>query len=251
MQLNNIEDITKAFEPISLSEMDSVNLMKRVDTKFAISESQFLEVFPDLLKDYKILEVNNCKYSEYESLYFDQPDFSFYKDHHRGKANRMKIRIRKYKNNQLAFLEVKKKNKGQTIKTRTPSKSWSTSLTTLERQFLSEIYPKHESLMSSLENNFIRITLVNKQKTDRLTFDMNINYTSGSKKMELCDLVICELKQGKLNRNSLFYLKMREKMIRPFRISKYCMGIMDLYKNEGIKSNRFKKKTLKLNKILC
>ena len=59
--------------------------------------------------EYNILEVNNDKFSEYESLYFDQEDFKFYNDHHRGKSNRLKIRIRKYKSNGLAFLEVKKK----------------------------------------------------------------------------------------------------------------------------------------------
>ena len=89
-------------------EMDAVKLMNRVDTKFTISEKQFLEVFVDLKDEYNILEVNNDKFSEYESLYFDQEDFKFYNDHHRGKSNRLKIRIRKYKSNGLAFLEVKK-----------------------------------------------------------------------------------------------------------------------------------------------
>ena len=55
--------------------MDAVKLMNGVDTKFTISEKQFLEVFLDLKDEYNILEVNNDKFSEYESLYFDQEDF--------------------------------------------------------------------------------------------------------------------------------------------------------------------------------
>ena len=109
MLLSDIQDITSAFNAVSLSEMDTVKLMKRVDTKFAISEKDFKNVFVNLKDEYNVLEVNNDKYSEYESLYFDQSDLIFYKDHHRGKANRLKIRIRKYKSNELSFLEVKKK----------------------------------------------------------------------------------------------------------------------------------------------
>jgi len=251
MDLQKIDNITKSFDSISLSEMESVNLMKRVDTKFAISESQFLAAFPSLSETYRILDVNNNKYSEYESLYFDSPRFTFYTDHHRSKANRMKIRIRKYKSNQISFLEVKKKFKGRTIKSRISSNTWSSDLSNADREFLTKFYPDYGNLTPSLENNFLRITLVNNNKTERLTFDLNINYKTESKKMALSNLVICELKQEKLNRKNAFYVQMKQNQIRPLRISKYCVGMMGFYTDEGIKSNRFKKKTLKLNKILC
>ena len=250
MLLKQIEDITKPFQSISLSEMDSVNLMNRVDTKFALSEKQFIEVFANLKDEYTILEVNKSKYSEYESLYFDQADFKFYTDHHRGKANRMKIRIRKYKSNDLSFLEVKRKRKGQTIKSRIKSNSWGTSLTDKEREFLSGLYPNHSKLMTSLENNFLRITLVHRTRIERLTFDLNISYRKEEKSIPLENLVICELKQEKINRLNTFYSEMKKKRIRPLKISKYCLGIMEFY-SANIKSNRFKKKTIQLKKILC
>jgi len=251
VELQKIDNITHTFDSISLSEMESVNLMKRVDTKFAISESQFLAAFPSLSSTYRILDVNNNKFSEYDSLYFDSPHFKFYSDHHRSKANRMKIRIRKYNSNQVSFLEVKKKFKGRTIKSRITSNTWSSELSEADQEFLTKFYPKYDSLSPSLENNFIRITLVNNNKTERLTFDLNINYKSESKKMSLSNLVICELKQEKLNRKNAFFAQMKQNQIRPLRISKYCVGMMGFYSDNGIKSNRFKKKTLKLNKILC
>jgi len=163
----------------------------------------------------------------------------------------MKIRIRKYNSNQVSFLEVKKKFKGRTIKSRITSNTWSSELSEADQEFLTKFYPKYDSLSPSLENNFIRITLVNNNKTERLTFDLNINYKSESKKMSLSNLVICELKQEKLNRKNAFFAQMKQNQIRPLRISKYCVGMMGFYSDNGIKSNRFKKKTLKLNKILC
>ena len=108
MLLSEIQDITSVFKPVSLNEMDKVKLMKRVDTKFAISEKNFRDVFINLKDEYNVLEVNNDKFSEYESLYFDQSDLSFYNDHHRGKANRLKIRIRKNRNSNRKSKRIEK-----------------------------------------------------------------------------------------------------------------------------------------------
>tara|TARA_B100000963_G_scaffold360314_1_gene390720 strand:- start:1139 stop:1894 length:756 start_codon:yes stop_codon:yes gene_type:complete len=251
MLLNEIQEITASFDPISLSEMDAVGLMKRMDTKFVLSEHQFSSVFESLKDEYSILEINQLKYSEYESLYFDHENMAFYRDHHRGKANRMKIRIRKYKSNGMSFLEVKKKEKGQTVKSRIMSKSWSNHFTGQEKDFLSKLYPNHSHLIPSLENSFVRITLVHKTQIERLTFDLNLSYLKENKKVTMNNLVICELKQERVNRMGSFYSKMKNKLIRPLKVSKYCLGVMELNSKENIKSNRFKKKILKLNKILC
>ena len=251
MLLKEIQEITRPFQSVSLAEMDAVKLMNRVDTKFTISEKQFLEVFLDLKDEYNILEVNNDKFSEYESLYFDQEDFKFYNDHHRGKSNRLKIRIRKYKSNGLAFLEVKKKHKGQTIKSRIKSKSWSENFTKNEREFLSVRFDNYDKLIPSIENKFTRITLVHKERIERLTFDLNLSYQNNGNKIDVDNLVICELKQEKINRLNTFYHEMRKKLVRPMKVSKYCLGMMKYYSDREIKSNRFKKKTLQLKKILC
>ena len=251
MLLSEIQDITSAFNAVSLSEMDKVKLMKRVDTKFALSEKNFKNVFINLKDEYNVLEVNNDKFSEYESLYFDQSDLIFYKDHHRGKANRLKIRIRKYKSNDLSFLEVKKKHKGQTIKSRIPSKSWSENFTKKECEFLDPLYPNHSNLIPSLENKFVRITLVHKENIERLTFDLNLSYKKDGQTIEMENLVVCELKQEKINRLNSFYNAMKKQLVRPLRVSKYCLGIMEFYSSKQVKSNRFKKKTLQLKKTLC
>ena len=59
--------------------------------------------------------------------------------------------------------------------------------------------------------------------------------------------IIAELKQERITRDSPFYKVVREKGMRPYRLIKYCMGIIELYGQENIKYNRFKKKLLRLN----
>ena len=113
------ENILNAFDPISLKEMDSVKLQDRVDTKFMFRETILPKVLKDMVKDYKILEVANYRYSNYETLYFDTDDFTLYRQHHNGKLNRFKFRSRKYVESNLHFFEVKfKSNKGRTVKER-------------------------------------------------------------------------------------------------------------------------------------
>jgi hypothetical protein len=62
-------------------------------------------------------------------------------------------------------------------------------------------------------------------------------------------LVIAELKQDRVQRQSPFYQLMRSMHVRPYRFSKYCMGVMALQQNTDLKSNRFKHKKLVLDKI--
>ena len=66
------------FESISLKEMDSVELMKRIDTKFILNRNILQKIFPLLTDHYKLLYVNGIVKSQYTSLYFDTDDFIFF-----------------------------------------------------------------------------------------------------------------------------------------------------------------------------
>ena len=103
MLKENISKILLDFDPISLLEMDRVKLMNRIDTKFAFSASQLIQILPDLAENYKILEIEGTRLPFYESLYFDDDDFGFFKDHHNGRTNRFKVRFRKYVESNLIF----------------------------------------------------------------------------------------------------------------------------------------------------
>ena len=98
-----LDNYITSFESISLEEMDSVSLMKRVDTKFVFNRSLLEEIFPLLAGQYKLLYVNDVVKSKYTSLYFDTNDFKFFMNHHNGKLNRSKVRFREYIDSQVSF----------------------------------------------------------------------------------------------------------------------------------------------------
>ena len=102
------------FASISLEEMNGVSLLKRVDTKFLTSSSELSKLLPFLYSDYQILEIDGNRLMNYSTLYFDTKDLRCYMEHHNGKAKRHKIRIRRYVESDICFLEVKEKQNTRT-----------------------------------------------------------------------------------------------------------------------------------------
>lgn len=51
MSTSQFHSATALFDPIGLNEMDKVQLMNRVDTKFAFTQQKLLEILPVLAKD--------------------------------------------------------------------------------------------------------------------------------------------------------------------------------------------------------
>ncbi|MFZ4783887.1 MAG: polyphosphate polymerase domain-containing protein [Flavobacteriales bacterium] len=246
--MSQISDILNSFSPISLVEMEGVELMNRTDTKFMISVVDLISILQLLPSSYRVLEVNGVRQSAYETLYYDTPDFLFYRRHHNGKKNRYKIRKRKYVESNLTFLEVKfKSNKDRTIKDRTKLGLIDEPLELNQKEFIEEETHLGLDLEAKLWNAFSRITLVNQEVPERLTIDCNLSFSQGNNHMSIEDLVICEVKQEKQNRHSPFMREVKRRLIRPDSISKYCLGVTLLYPE--IKSNNFKAKILKIRKI--
>jgi hypothetical protein len=246
---NKIVDSLNGFEPISLIEMDNVKLMNRVDTKFAFSIHELLIFIPDLQSDYRILEIEGTRCPFYESLYFDDDYYSFYKDHHNGRTNRFKVRFRKYVESNLIFLEIKHKLKGRTNKSRIKVEDFQTELQHKHKTFVEGIIAKNRELKPVLWNSFHRLTLVSKTRNERLTLDFNLSFKWEDKKQEFNNLIIAELKQEAVDRTSTFFSLMKKHRIRPYRLSKYCIGSIEINTDKNLKFNRFKKKLLKLKKI--
>ena len=84
--------------------------------------------------------------------------------HHNGKLNRYIIRRRSYVSSGISLLEVKfNNNKGRTIKKRITSDFQPDNFSEQENAFLQELTPfSGNESHPSLINNFLRITLVNK-----------------------------------------------------------------------------------------
>ncbi len=243
-----VQRILSQFDPIDLSEMDGVELMNRTDTKFMISVDVLADILPDLRSQYRVLEVAGKRQSLYETLYYDTPDFKHYIQHQNGKKNRYKIRKRQYVDSALSFLEVKfKNNKGRTYKSRIKLKEWNTELDDRGSAFIESKAQSSAGLEPKLWNAYKRITLVDTVNGERVTLDGDMSFYFGERMCTTKSLVIAEVKQDGENRHSRFMQHMKQRLLRPEGISKYCLGVALLYPE--IKSNTFKEKILRITKV--
>jgi len=228
--------------------MDSVRLMNRTDTKFILSRQQAEDIIKDLDSHYRVLEVQGFRQNRYETLYYDSTEFHHYLCHQNGKMNRYKVRKRNYVESGISFLEVKfKTNKDRTIKKRVPLEDIAENLNDKDRIFIEERTGTGIMLEAKLWNKFERITLVNQSSPERLTIDSGLSFSKGGQTVTMHDLVIAEVKQESENRNSPFMQELKRRIIRPEGISKYCLGVAQLYPE--IKQNSFKEKLLRIKKV--
>lgn len=246
-------ELLGSFDPISLKEMDAVQLMRRVDTKFIIPSNLLPELLEKARTHYRVVEIDNRRILPYSSVYFDTADAKMYTVHHNGKLNRYKVRMRSYMSSGLSFLEIKdKNNKGITHKNRIPVKLESFNrllLDEAENEFLERnTCYKAGSIVPQLQNYFQRITLVDKSNTERVTIDLSITFRllSDGNTTDIDGLVIIEMKQDAASK-SYFRDYLNERKIRPGSMSKYCLGMSLI--NPHVKNNSFKTKIRKINKI--
>lgn len=246
--MENSFDLYSGFEPISLDEMNKVKLLDRMDRKFMFHVSHLNDILAMAGEHFFILEISGKRFARYETTYYDTPGFDMYTRHHNGKLNRYKVRFRSYVDSNLNFFEIKfKSNKGRTIKSRIklPDNKWSLEGETGRLLEKKTIY-KASDLTPALQVNYNRITLVNKNMTERLTIDFGLNYECGDKRAELPSLIIAEVKQDRSG-SSEFITIMQQMRIKPASMSKYCLGIASTVNN--VKLNNFKQKVRYVNQI--
>ena len=245
-----MEKILGKFVSVDLAEMGKVKLMNRVDTKYVTVPENLCRLLERIREDYYVQEIGGRLICSYKTLYYDTPDFEMYTVHHNGRKARQKVRIRTYLHSEQHFLEVKNKNnKGLTRKKRIEIERADAVENTECRDFM-EKHADFElsGLVPHLESRYDRITLVDKEKTERITIDLNLGYDNlltGNKK-EMPGLVIIEVKQDGYRGSGIKYA-LGECGIKPMRISKYCIGAA--LTNPSVKYNRFKEKIQLINKL--
>jgi hypothetical protein len=246
--LDKLNDILQRFDPISLKEMDRVKLLNRTDTKFVFKRSDLPEILEKVCPHYSILEIENLRQNKYRTLYYDTPDFGFYTRHQNGKLNRYKVRFRKYVDSGLCFLEIKfKNNKARTVKSRVKVPDFEAELSEDSIAFIQQVMGTEVELVPKLWNTFTRLTLVSKKDTERLTIDLNLGFEYEGREQSLDKVVIAEVKQEKMSRNSTFVRTVKSMGIRPIGMSKYCIGTTVM--NGDLKYNNFKQKLLIIKKL--
>ena len=264
-EVSSVENILTHFEPISLAQMESVKLMNRIDTKYAVPLSLLPAILEAAMADYYVQEIDGKRIATYDTMYYDTESLDMYIRHHDRQLVRQKIRVRQYVDSRLTFLEIKRKNnKGRTKKKRivvpdfaitaeTPSvlkhKRRADEEVTVESFINTKSRYRWSDISPHLWTKFQRITLVNKAKTERLTIDMNLvweNVVSGESNT-FPELVIIELKRdgNVASRMTDIMLSLR---VKPLKISKYCIGTA--LTTPGLKRNRFKKKIRSIVKLL-
>jgi len=247
--VDNIKNILSKFTPTTLGEMDTIKLMDRRDTKYIFTLAELPRFLHQLTDDYRVLDVEGNRISRYESLYFDTPDFEFYHKHQRGKANRYKLRYRKYVESDLVFFELKyKSNKGRTIKNRIRQEGIDDTISAKASEWLhSKKHIAPRDVEPKFKIFYSRITLVNKNFPERVTLDIDLWYRNHSQSKSFDNLVIAEVKQDK-SAFSAFKKLMKKYHVRTASLSKYCLGVINL--TEDIKYNNFKPVLINLKKIL-
>jgi len=244
-----LDEIISRFSSITLEEMEKVRLMNRIDIKYITSMNILSEILRCMDKNYFILEIENCRMNSYETIYLDTADSEMFIAHHNGRSKREKVRIRTYVNSHMRFLEIKKKNnKGRTSKKRIQLMHEEDYMTVATDFLISNCSYKADQLFPHVDTIFDRITLVNFEKTERLTIDINLefkNHRTGYY-LDLPDFVIIELKQDAAQRSFTRQL-LSEFRLHPTGLSKYCIG--SILTDTSLKRNRFKDKLVQINKL--
>lgn len=238
--------------PITLEEMSGIKLMNRTDQKYLATLTQLEQLLAMAQGKYFVQEIDGKRVNPYRTVYLDTPDEEMYLAHHNQRLTRQKIRVRTYLDSDTTFLEVKNKNNhGRTKKKRMEVHS----LDTLVADGGDELLLKHarytlSQLVPKVENRFERITLVNLDKTERLTIDTHVKFHhwETGRDNTYDRLVIIELKRdGNVYSPVLDIL--RTLRIHPSGFSKYCIGTV--LTNSDIKQNLFRPKLRKIEKLLA
>lgn len=243
--------------------MSGIRLMNRTDTKFVTNIATLRKLLKLAVWQYRAQEIEGKRQARYYTMYFDTPDMQMYTCHHSGHANRQKLRIRSYVDSGLNFLEVKTKNNHKrTRKKRTtmfdfdplaPARdiafdSHDVNFKEYDSFLRENLWYKPEIMEEAIENRFNRITLVNNNKTERLTIDTDLcfhNIHTGND-CSLPELAIIELKRDGLMPSPILSL-LNELRIKPLGFSKYCIGTA--LTNPDIRQNRFKQRLHALGKL--
>lgn len=237
------------YEPIQLTQMQSVALLKRVEVKYVLPSALLPSILQALRPRYFVLKVAGHRLNRYRTLYFDTHDFAMYRRHHAGAANRFKVRSRTYVESGVSFLEIKHKtNKKRVIKSRIQTPDLVTEFDNHYANFVNSTAPYSvDEMQPRLWNSYQRITLVDKGLQERVTLDVGLRFQWHGRSVVLPHVAVAEVKQERLSQGSDFARLMRQHHMRSTGFSKYCIGASLLYPE--LKQNRFKKKHRLLAKL--
>jgi len=208
---------------LNLEEVKKIKLFSRIDKKYIIDYEQFCQLSNYINDNYYILVDNDNFLLKYKSIYFDTEKLSMFIDHENRKENRQKLRIREYSNGDK-YLEIKtKSNENFTKKIRVELEDY--NIHTYTDWINKNLEYSENILKPTLEIVFHRLTLINKDKTERITIDFGISFNNyiTNKKEKIKEIVV-EVK--KLSEDKTDFEKELNRLnIEETKFSKYHIGI--------------------------
>lgn len=220
-------------------------MLERLDNKYVVDAVVLQHAVPDLARHFDMLDIGGRRAFTYETCYFDTADRRSYFDHHQGRRRRVKVRIRKYTDVGLCFVEVKLKDKrGITVKRRLPYDAAKFGiLDSAALAYIRQVYREQygedfrHRLSRVLDMRYVRMTLVAKSGGERMTVDSRLRFSSPSSSQAIADdRFIVETKSANANGTADRILRALHQHPTP-HCSKYCTGVALLH--EGTRHNRF------------
>jgi len=234
---------------INLEELAAVDFDGRIDTKYIFPAHRLVEFLNRIKEHVVILELKGKYLFDYKNMYFDTEHHEYFRQHHAGYLNRVKVRARSYSEKGPFVFEIKtKSNKSLTIKERISLESFDSIENEETNAFLMEkLGYGFEKLPCKTGIDYQRMTFANRDMTEKFTLDINLTGILGNEKHLFQNLAIAEVKQPRFTYNSVFVRTLKEMQIAPHSFSKYCASVMQF--QENLKRNRFKPTLTKLKKI--
>ncbi|NYH93082.1 VTC domain-containing protein [Actinopolymorpha rutila] len=227
--------VADALAPLTAVDLPTVleqaELQSRVDRKYLVPTQTFTELLTRLGERYSVLEIDDRRLFQYESVYFDTPQLHLYRQHLQGRRLRYKVRTRTYVDSDICMLEVKLKGRrSQTIKTRFPHATEHRAVLTdqghrlLDDLLHTEYGISAPALAPVVTTRYLRGTLVDLEEGNRFTCDLDLvcehhGRTAGG----LTDQILVESKT--VGGRSAADRILRELGVRPVSISKYCVAL--------------------------
>lgn len=222
------------FSPLSLDQLNQkAAMLERLDNKYVVRADVLQEAIKALAARFDILDMDGTRAFTYETCYFDDEALHSYFDHHQGRRRRCKVRVRKYTDAQLCFVEVKLKDKrGLTVKKRL--KYSMDKYGTLDDSAWQHIRQSYEALYGEafphmlapvIEMRYQRITLVAREGGERMTIDCHLQFQAhGRTHTTGPDVFVVETKSA--NGNGVADKILRHLHQHPTKsCSKYCVGM--------------------------
>lgn len=231
--------ILRSFTKMGLHEFGDDRFAERKDRKFPVSIYEVSKVLSGLEKRYSLICPKGNEISTIESKYFDTVNFDFFRQHHRGRSVRRKVRIRRYVETDTSFLEIKRKNvKGRTLKQRISLVSAKPVLDNRSKQFLkAQGVSETGAIHPVLKIVYDRLSFLSEDQDERFSVDFNVRFYDGQRKGDFGKLAIFEVKQSKIETTPIIRA-LRKNRISEGSISKYCLSLCQV--NPELKANRFK-----------